>query len=292
MANFDPARSALADQAITADRSELTYLVSEQQRKGLVEYFDGSLPMHDCRAEPRPQRFVTTVYFDTPTRLLLRAARADRHDNVKLRAKSYHDVLPPAQPPLWTDPPGELWLELKQRSGVRTKKFRIRLNNSALLRWLSERGELMPVGYLGREADAQVLQRFVHGELDVLEPSSVASYERSSWQSEDGELRITLDSELAFYLPAAGLLHQPSLRRETLGVPCKRETRAILEVKHRGESLPRALAARLLSLGLTPSDYSKFVSSGTAVETSLAALSPPQEHAVDSIAVDVEEGGA
>jgi hypothetical protein len=273
-----------ADQAMTADRSELSFLVPRWEWQGLVQYFDEWLPSHSYRGEgenplPAPQHFVTTVYFDTPTRRLLDAARTPGRDNVKLRAKEYYDVHP-SLAELATSvedvvhAPGELWFELKHRSGVRTQKHRVRLSKGALWSWLGQRGEPSRADYVGREADARVLQQFLDAEPEPLEPISVVNYQRCSWQSDDGELRVTLDSNLAFYAPTPQLFERRSLLREGLGSACSRETRALLEVKHRGATLPSWLSTRLLTLGLSPSDYSKFVSSGSAVEAHAAALAP------------------
>lgn len=270
-----------ADQAMTADRSEQAFLVPRWEWPGLVQHFNERLPPHDYRGDgenplPSPQHFVTTVYFDTPTRRLLHAALDDGRDNVKLRAKEYYDVHP-SLAELATrvedvvHAPGQLWFELKHRSGVRTQKYRVRLSKSELWRWLSQRGAPEPAHYAGREADARVLQEFLEAEAEPLRPSSVVNYQRCSWQSDDGELRITLDTNLAFFAPSPDLFQRRSLLREALGAACARETRALLEVKHRGAALPTWLSARLTTLGLEPSDYSKFVSSGSAVEAHAAA---------------------
>ena len=265
-----------ADQAMTADRNELTYLVPRWEWQELARHFDEWMPSHRYRGEgenrlPGPQHFVTTVYFDTPRRRLLHEARRQGRDNVKLRAKEYYDVHP-SLAELATSvedvvhAPGEMWFELKHRSGLRTQKNRVRLSKAEIQRWLRERGRVSSTSYVGRESDARVLQQFLEAEEEPLEPASVVNYQRCSWQSEDGELRLTLDTDLAFYAPPPDLLERRSLLREALGSACAREARALLEVKHRGSALPSWLSTRLALLGLSPSDYSKFVSSGSAVE--------------------------
>jgi VTC domain-containing protein len=270
-----------ADQAMTADRNELTYLVPRRGWQGLVQYFDEWLPAHRYRGEgenplPAPQHFVSTVYFDTPSGRLLRAAQSRAHDNVKLRAKEYYDVHP-SLAELATSveevvhAPGELWFELKRRSGVRTQKHRICLSKSVLSRWLVERGELNRNDYVGREADARVLEQYLEAESEPLGPACVVNYQRCSWQSELGDLRVTLDSNLAFYVPPADLFRRRSFLREGLGAACAQEPSALLEVKHRAEQLPAGLSTRLEQLGLAPADYSKFVTSASAVQAYLAS---------------------
>lgn len=269
---------AAADEAMTADRSELTYLVPRAASLELARFFDERLPCHHYRDQGQasrlaPDHFVTTVYFDTPSRRLLRAARSQAFPNFKLRAKEYYDVRsPPDELGAGAAPmvhaPGELWFELKQRSGVRTQKHRVRLSKGELSRWLLERTEPEPGGYVGREVDAQLLQGFLAAEPEPLSPVSLVNYQRSSWQSDEGELRVTLDSSLAFYVPPADLFQRRALLREELGAACSSEPRAVLEMKYRGAALPSAFAARLSRLGLEPIEHSKFVRSASAVEES------------------------
>jgi hypothetical protein len=269
-----------ADQAMTADRSELTYLVPRRGWQGLVAYFDEWLPAHRYRGEgenplPAPEHFVSTIYFDTPSRRLLRAAQSCSLEHVKLRAKEYYDVHP-SLAELATSveevvhAPGDVWLELKRRTGARTQKDRIRLSKPALWRWLEERGLLNRSDYVGRDADAHILHEYLAAEPEPLVPISVVNYRRCSWQSEPGDLRITLDSDLAFYDPTPEVRRRRSLLREELGAPCEREPRAVLEVKHRGAALPSWLSAQLTLLRLSPVEYSKFVKSASAVEAHAA----------------------
>lgn len=270
----------LADQAMTADRNELTYLVPRRGWQGLVRYFDEWLPSHRYRGDgenplPLPEHFVSTIYFDTPSRRLLRAAQHRSVDHIKLRVKEYYDVHP-SLAELATSveevvhAPGDVWLELKRRSGARTQKHRIRVSKRVLSRWLEERGGLDRGDYVGRDADARVLQDYLAAERERLVPASVVNYQRCSWQSEEGDLRVTLDSDLAFFEPPRDLFGRPSLLREALGTPCLREPSALLEVKHRGDALPSWLSARLALLRLSPVEYSKFVKSASAVEAHVA----------------------
>ncbi|HYP91031.1 MAG TPA: polyphosphate polymerase domain-containing protein [Polyangiaceae bacterium] len=265
-----------ADAAITADRNELTYLVPLRQWQALVQHFDEHLPAQRYLGEgdstlPAPQYLVSTVYFDTPTRRLFRDASSQAHDNVKLRAREYYDVLPS-----WAEraarveeevgpAAGQIWLELKRRAGARTQKHRVRIGKTVLQRWLHERSAPSRSDYVGRDADAQVLEAYFEASAESFEPTCVVNYQRCSWQSPDGGLRLTLDSNLAFYAPPADLFGKSSLRREELGAACAREDGALLEVKQRAQALPTWLAARLTTLGLFPSDYSKFVKAAGVV---------------------------
>jgi hypothetical protein len=271
-----------ADAAITADRYELTYLVPRAHWSELARCFDERLPAHHYRGEgrnslPSPEHFVTTVYFDTPTQRLLRQARTSGVDSLKLRAKEYYD-LHPSLAELATrvedvvHAPGQLWLELKRRSGARTQKHRVRLSKSDLWRCVQERTGLAASEYVGREMDARVLKEYLASEPEPLAPACMVNYRRSSWQSDDGQLRLTLDANLAFFAPPAELFRRRSLLREQLGPPSALEARALLEVKHRAPALPDWLSARLAALGLGPCDYSKFVQASSAVAVAAGAM--------------------
>lgn len=250
-----PRTSQTSGDAMTAERYELNYVVPRGQHSELVRYFDRAL-------SAAPPYLVTTVYFDTPTRRLLSAARSDAHDNVKLRAREYVDL-----PSRQTSESGSacVWLELKRRNGTRTQKHRVRLAQSTLATWLRERVAPAPEQYSGRETDARVLADYLASESEALTPAYVASYRRRSWQADDGRLRLTLDEDLAFFAPSPELLQRPSPLSEQLEQPSGREPFALLEVKYRARALPAWLAARLQLLGLAPSLYSKFVKAAAAV---------------------------
>ena len=251
----EAARTRLeSSDAITADRYELNYLVPHGRCAELIEFFDRQLAQ-------APAYAVTTVYFDTESRRLLRAALGHARESIKLRAKEYFDDRSPPS----SGGAAQVWLELKRRSGARTQKHRVCVSRGALERWWLDRSPLSASDYAGREADARVLEEYFMGEPEPLSPACVASYQRRAWQAEDGQLRLTLDTSLAFFVPPAELLHDRSPFREQLGEACATEASALLEVKHRTHSLPGWLGARLGELGLQATDYSKFVMAGQAV---------------------------
>ena len=84
---------------MTAERDEIKFVVAYDGVEGLVEELSGGLPSHRFTGEnanllPDPHHFVTTIYFDTPSRMHFRVASASIHRNVKLRAKEYYDLHP------------------------------------------------------------------------------------------------------------------------------------------------------------------------------------------------------
>lgn len=261
MLGSDAPTTALADAAITADRDEIKFLIPHELRGVLVRALDLHLPQHRFRGEgqnvlPSPQHFVSTVYFDTPSRLHFKAALESGDDHVKVRVKEYYD-LHPSLAELATDldevlhRPPWVWLELKRRRGTRTSKHRVRVERRLLPRWLAG-AECVCDG------DAGVVQGYVRELPEPLVAAGIVNYRRASWQNESGSLRVTLDSELAFFAPPPNLWEKPSLVRSSLGVPRRREPNLLLEIKQR-EPLPSWLEAALGDAQARPVKYSKFV---------------------------------
>src|SRR5256885_6857516 len=91
-------RDATGSFRITADREERKYILSAAGVPKLAGELDRALPPHRFKGEganrlPGARSYVTTIYFDTPSRDLFRAAQA-KDASVKLRAKEYYDVHP------------------------------------------------------------------------------------------------------------------------------------------------------------------------------------------------------
>jgi hypothetical protein len=261
MLGSDTPRTPRADAEITADRDETKYLIAQEQRSVLVRALDRHLPQHRFRGEgqnllPSPQHFVSTVYFDTPSCLHFRAAQESADDHVKVRVKEYYDVHP-SLAELATNldevlhRPPWVWLELKRRRGTRTSKHRVRVERRLVPEWLA--GADGPAS-----GEADLVRSYVSALSEPLLPFGVVNYRRSSWQNETGGLRVTLDSELAFYEAPQDLWQKPALVRSALGAPRFREYRLLLEIKQR-EPLPAWLEVALVSVRARPVKYSKFV---------------------------------
>jgi hypothetical protein len=265
---------------ITAARDEVKYLVEPAHLAALVTALGRSLPQHrfgGADTLPRPRHFVTTIYFDTPSRHQFQAARDHSQPSVKMRAKEYYD-LHPSLAELATDPrqlvayQAVLWLELKLRDGTSSGKRRIGIPKRDL-----------PGFFADGLVTAQMieLQRPLHGAQgeEVLremaaycrrygEPfraDCLANYRRLPWQDAEGRLRVTLDVGLEFFSPPPDLWQREHpLVRESLGPARGRQTSGVLEIKARqawpgwlGELLDRFQAARC--------PYSKFEEASLAV---------------------------
>lgn len=271
------------DARMTADRRELKYLLDASAARKVARALARRLPPHrflpaGATALPRALHYVTTIYFDTPGREVYRAARA--HDsNLKLRAKEYYDLHPDLAE-LATDPAElarfspVLWLEVKRRDGARSRKRRFGIPKSDV-------PEFFARGAVTAEMLALLLE--THGEhvgealtelhtlsrsfSSPLRADTLVSYRRRAWQDPRGTLRVTLDSELAFFRPPPDLWSRKSaLLRETLGEPVMRSAKHVLEVKTRG-AIPTWLENVLVAEGLRAEAHSKFLTASDAVHS-------------------------
>ena len=268
-----------ADARLTAEREETKFLVSPVRWESLTAALSQRLRGHRFTGEganrlPDPHHYVTTIYFDTPSRTLLRAAATAPDHNLKVRAKEYYD-LHPSLAELATDPEQIvhyqpwLWFELKRREGTRTSKRRFRLPKRDVTQFFAEGRVTADAFDLAEAEEGESLRDVVRICTALAEPLTavcLVNYRRLSWQSDDGELRVTFDRSLASYRPPADLwARRQALVRSSLGVPAAQEASGVLEIKRRG-AVPAWLADCLERIGATPVPFSKFVTAARAVQ--------------------------
>lgn len=278
---------------MTAERDETKYLVPVLQVAEVVSVIANALPVHTFRgrwANPRPdaQHFVTSVYFDTPSRLHYEAARQDTSDHVKVRAKEYYDLQPPegaAVPEVWRQP--WIWVELKRRQGTRTLKRRFPFPKSQAT-VVFGRGPLAldalvdgarDVATANGQADhldaIDEFGTYCRGLSEPLLTNCLVNYRRLCWQDRDGGVRVTLDLGMSCFAPPAGLwTDERPLLRDVLSDPRTPERRAVLEIKRRAPA-PAWLTDLLGRLGLRPVRFSKYVVAHDAVNGTGSGAEPP-----------------
>ena len=272
------------DERLTADRDETKYLVGGDRLAPLLALLSERLPAHRFSGEganrlPGAWHLVTTIYFDTPARTHFRTAIGDIEHNVKIRAKEYYD-LHPSLAELATDAADIvryqpwIWFEMKRRDGARTIKHRFRLPKRDVPACLNG-GQVVPealalpasgvVPAESERAGVREIVAYCRALGDPLAASCLVNYRRLSWQEPDGALRVTLDSELAFYaVPDDLWQRQRALVRDTLGAARAREPRAVLEIKCLG-TRPAWLEDFLVGADVAPARFSKFIAAATVV---------------------------
>jgi hypothetical protein len=266
-----------ADEQVTAERDETKYLLPTDRMEGLAAELTKRLAPHRFTGEgsnrlPGAHHFVTTIYFDTPSRAHLRAAAVDFDHSIKIRAKEYYDIHP-SLAELATDPSQIvryqpwLWFELKRRVGSHTSKRRFRLPKTDVPAFFGE-GRITPQARQGQtdvDGDLEEILDYCGGLDEQLGATCLVNYRRLSWQEPDATLRVTMDLGLAFYAAPADLwTRQQALVRSTLGAVRGKEPRAVIEVKRRA-AMPAWLEEALAQAGAVSAPFSKFVAAAQSV---------------------------
>jgi hypothetical protein len=262
------------DRLMTAEREESKYLIDAGRLGGLLRVLRQELSPHRYTGQganqlPDAHHYSTTIYFDTPSLALLRAAREQPEQNLKLRAREYYD-LHSSLTELATDPEQIvryqpwLWFELKRREQNRTFKHRLRLNKPDVPAFL--RGDYAaPLPGSPERAEHDGILEFCASLGEPLGASLLVNYRRLALQDATGSLRVTLDVELSFYAPPADLwTRQRALVRGSFGAPRAVEHGCLLEVKRRA-TLPVWLERALEQAQAKPERFSKFLRAGQAV---------------------------
>jgi hypothetical protein len=255
----------LPESDLTGDRNETQYRLPLESADPLAAALSGRLPPShfagDPAGAPDAGQFVTTVYFDTPSRALYHAGMQEA-ERLRLRARQYSGPTP-AQ---------HLWLEIKHKHGTRSAKRRVAIPNREV-RWFFGAGRItgemihIRQRVYGEETTrilqemAAICQRY----HQPLQTDSIVHFRRTAWQDLKAGLRVTLDLDLAFFPPTADLwTHTFPLLRGRLGVPLHQESRGVVEVKTRGEP-PSWLTTLLTEAGAEARSYSKFEEASRAV---------------------------
>jgi hypothetical protein len=271
-----------ADTRMTAEREEVKYLLGPESIAAFTAAMGQKLPHHRFTGSganklPRPRHFVTTIYFDTPSRHQYRAGRADSQHNLRLRAKEYYD-LHPSLVELATDPSQivkyqpVLWLELKTKDGSTTGKRRIGIPKHDVPAFFATglvTGEMIqlqqPLHGSAGEAVLRELAAYCARYPEPFRADCLVNYRRLPWQDADGRLRVTLDVGLEFFAPPPDLWQREQpLVRETLGRACGKQAEAVVEVKARGEP-PPWLTELLAEAHARRTAFSKFEEASRAV---------------------------
>jgi SPX domain protein involved in polyphosphate accumulation len=219
---------AFAEGCVTQSRQEFKLVMPAMLANKLAKLLAFDLNMPNA-----PSTLITSVYFDERNFSLAKRALKSPHDCVKVRTKEYFPDLGDSNGP-------RLVLEVKREQSGLTNKNRTWLSRADFATAASTSG----AGSLLRAIHAGEL----HGVLAV-------TYRRRVYQ-DDARWRVTIDDELSFYrVDQLTALSATPLTHERLGPPEETDDRVIVEVKHRGKSLPEWLSQLE---GVRTSRFSKF----------------------------------
>jgi SPX domain protein involved in polyphosphate accumulation len=267
--------------SITHDRVELKYKVSQRHMADFSRGLRAHVTEHRFAGEganqlPRARHYVTTVYFDTPSRDLYRAVRAS-DDSLKVRAREYYDLHPELlelathQAEIVRHSP-VLWVEIKGKQSGRVYKRRVGIPKRDVTAFF-EQGQVSQAMRELQSAHAdEVIAELLElraRQREPLRPSCLVNYRRTAFEDARGSLRVTFDQRLACFAPPSGLFATPQpLLRENLGPAKYEESSIVVEVKHT-EQLPSWLEELMLASQAERFAYSKFMTASEAVHGSV-----------------------
>ncbi len=283
-----PAGSEQTPARLFAERTELVYFLDPEHSQAFVDGVEAHLRPHvhggGVIGTSPPAHYVTTLYFDSDTHEIARTCERGE-ENVKLRAREYYD----REPDLTVRREPFLWLEVKTRTGSRTRKVRVAIPTDEVGSFLREgvisrRMLALQRSIWGKSAEVvtQAISELCKRTTEPLKPDCLAHYRRRAWQDVDELIRITLDSELAFYRPPANIFTEiRALSDALIGPPVGRLSRELIEIKLHGEP-PAWLRRLILDTKLEPATdgrraFSKFVAASHAVHTAPKASGPNRE---------------
>lgn len=220
-------------------RMEQKYLLDEQQtnafRAAMEQYME-------------PDRYATSsirnIYYDTPDYRLIRHSLEKPAYKEKLRLRAYGDV----------SGSGKVFLEMKKKYLGVVYKRRIALREADAVRYMADPAQKLDSSQIGREID---YFKAFYGDLF---PAVYLSYDRCSWRSHDGTLRITMDRNICYRT------EDVDLKKPTGGTQLLAPGQTLVEIKAPG-SMPMWLVRTLSDNKIRQISISKY---GTAYRRLLA----------------------
>lgn len=283
-----------ADQAGQADlftaRVERKYFLPKSSARAFVAGMNEALSVHrfvglHANTLPRPVHFVSTLYFDNQERDFARAC-LDERNGTKIRVREYYDEHPDlaelatssrdmirVQPTIWLEVKGHTeGHSHKHRSAVDVAQLSELFAADSISSWLRRYAAALPSKELhGLLAEIGTL---CDRHATPVGPDCVVRYRRRAWQDEQGSVRVTFDSQVAFFpAPASGRTYQGSLREAVVDDAAGSLDSYLVEVKCVGTA-PAWLDAlcrdaKLMPAQISGRSFSKFLAASRAVHGGL-----------------------
>ena len=178
---------------------------------------------------------ISTLYYDTPSRQLIRTSLDRPVFKEKIRLRSYG--------PAAEESP--VFLELKRKAYGVVFKRRIVTTLPTARAFFAGQTDLLSLGQIGREITAF---RERYGEL---EPSCLILSDRTAFREPDGDLRLTIDENPRYRMDGLSLTGSPE------GIPLLADGWTILEIKVQ-RAVPLWMARILSDGGLAKDSFSKY----------------------------------
>lgn len=211
-------------------RVEMKYLLDPAQTAFLRERLKGHM-----EPDEYGRTTIASLYYDTPSRQLIRASLEKPEFKEKIRLRSYG--------PANGDSP--VFLELKRKAFGTVYKRRIETSIPRTERFFEGESGICSCGQIDRELAA------FRDHYRTLEPSCLIVYERTAYAETDGDLRLTIDENPRYRMDRL------SLTGPMDGTLLLERGWTILEIKVQ-EAVPLWLAAIISEGGITKSSFSKY----------------------------------
>ncbi len=211
-------------------RVEMKYLLDPAQTAFLRERLKGHMAPDEYG-----RTTIASLYYDTPSRQLIRASLEKPEFKEKIRLRSYGAA----------DADSPVFLELKRKAYGIVYKRRIETTIPGTERFFEGADGICSCGQIDRELTA------FRDHYQTLEPSCLIIYERTAYAETDGDLRLTIDENPRYRMERL-TLEGPMDGNLLLG-----RGWTILEIKVQ-EAVPLWLAAILSEGGIAKSSFSKY----------------------------------
>lgn len=215
----------------TFKRYELKYLISKEQKEGLLGAMEGHMEL-----DAYGRTTIMNIYYDTPDSLLVRRSLEKPVYKEKLRLRSYGVASSDTK----------VFVELKKKYDGIVYKRRTSATEKEAVAYLNHDRPLAQTDQITEEID------YFKSFYQKLVPAMVISYEREAYFDTGGsDLRITLDENILWRE------QDLTLRSEAYGNPILRDDQTLVEIKV-GGAMPLWLAHSLSELGIFQTSFSKY----------------------------------
>ena len=178
---------------------------------------------------------IRNIYYDTPDYRLIRRSLEKPAYKEKLRLRAYGDA----------DPGSKVFLEMKKKYKGIVYKRRIRMTAQQAQDYMADPQSTLDNSQIGREID------YFKAFYKDLVPAVYLSYDRESWRSHDGQLRITLDWNVRYRT------EDVDLTKPCYGTALLPEGMHLLEIKT-PEAIPLWLVEVLNRNAIRKCSFSKY----------------------------------
>lgn len=178
---------------------------------------------------------IRNIYYDTPDRRLIRRSLEKPAYKEKLRLRSYGDA----------GPDSKVYLEMKKKYRGVVYKRRRSLTAQEAQAYMADPAAVFGDTQIGRELD--YFKQFYKN----LAPALFLSYDRESWRSRDGQLRITMDWNIRYRT------EDLDITLPNRGTPLLPEGICLVEIKA-PEAMPLWLAQILSHNQIRQRSFSKY----------------------------------